>query len=217
VVPKDVWFIPLLHPAAILRGNWNKEPAQRLAVDRIAELLRKDQRPAPWQIEEPPPGRNLFPTLEELREFYRETTDGPWDALAHDLENAGPHIICDGMCQANLETGEIGRSVCLRFRRQGGSLYWTNGDSHLEATQFLWDVLADPDIGKVFHNGVTHDVPILEQLGFEVRGRLVDTMILMHTAYSELPKGLQYLATFFNFSPVWKSLTDEKDEEEGKS
>lgn len=211
-----VWIVPITHPASLFRGQWHKEPLQQITLDRVAEYLKTGEEPQPWDINLPPLGANLFPTLEELNEFYRETTEGPWDALAHDLENAGPHIICDGMCQLNIETGAVGRSVCLRFRVKGGDLYWPDWDSHTKACEFLHRVLSDTEVAKVFHNGVTHDVPILEALGFRVHGRLLDTMILMHTAYSELPKGLQYTATFFNQSPVWKVLTDEKDEEEGK-
>lgn len=213
---KQVWCIPVLHPAALVRGQWHKEPAQQITIDRVADYLKTGEDPNPWNIDEPPPNSILYPTLSDLKEFYEDTKAGGWDALSHDLENAGSHIICDGMTQLRLETGETGASLCLRFRIKGGALYWSNWEDHLAAVGWLWWVLADPSVAKVMHNGVTHDVPILEQMGFRVEGRLIDTMILMHTAYSELPKGLQYLATFFNGSPVWKSMTDETDEEEGK-
>ena len=67
-------------------------------------------------------------------------------------------------------------------------------------------------MGLVFHNGISYDIPLLERYGFEVRGLLVDTMWLAHHCYSELPKGLQFLATQYCWAPVWKSLVDEKDE-----
>jgi hypothetical protein len=68
----------------------------------------------------------------------------------------------------------------------------------------------------VFHNGTTHDVPILEEVGFRVGGRLIDTMLLAHTANSEVPKSLQFTSTLHLWMPVWKTLTEESDEEEGK-
>ena len=212
----EVWFCPLIHPAALVRGQWHKEPGMRLAVKRIAELLRTHEEPRYGTAEEAPPNSTLFPTYPDLVDFYQDTKAGGWDALSHDLENAGPHIICDGMTQLRLETGEVGRSLCLRFRLKGGGLYWPTFEAHRAAVGWLWWVLADPAVAKVFHNGTVYDVPILEQMGFTVRGRLIDTMILMHTAYSEFPKSLQYCATFWNGSPVWKHLTDETDEEEGK-
>jgi len=199
-----------------MRGQYHKEPAQQITMDRVGHFLRSRTLPDPWDINEPPPQSNLYPSLQDLEDFYTDTLAGPWDFLSHDLENAGPHVICDGMTQLCVDTGQVGQNICLRFRAKGGELWWSEPRQHLAATKWLADVLYDERVGKVFHNGVTHDVPILEELGFEVRGRLMDTMILMHTAYSEFQKGLQYCATFWNFSPVWKTLVQETEEEEGK-
>ena len=209
-----LWFCPVIHPAAILRDQWAKEPAQKIALGRLADYVKTGSEPDPWDINEPPPNSCLFPDIEDLRDFYRSTKDEGWDALSHDLENAGPHIICDGMTQLRLDTGEIGQSLCLRFRVRGGGLYWSSEQKLAEAAGWLWWVLADPEVAKVFHNGVTHDVPILEDIGFTVAGRLIDTMQMQHTAYSEMPKGLQYCATLYNEAPVWKALTDGDEEDE---
>ncbi len=211
---KEVWFCPVVHPAAICRDQWAKEPFQKIAISRVASYLKEGVNPSPWDITEPPPRSVLFPDLSDLYEFYESTKSEGWDALSHDLENAGPHIICDGMTQLKLETGEIGRSLCLRFRVRGGGLYWHNPRQLEGAVAWLWWVLADPGVAKVFHNGVTHDVPILEDVGFTVEGRLVDTLCLQHTAYVEMSKGLQYCATLYNEAPVWKSLTDGDEEDE---
>ena len=210
-----VWFCPLIHPAAIVRDQWAKEPAQKIALSRVAECTKTGQEPNPWDINEPPPRSILFPGLQDLQDFYQTTKDEGWDALSHDLENAGPHIICDGMTQLKLATGEVGRSLCLRLRVQGGGLYWQNLAEMREAVDWWWWVLADPEVAKVMHNGVAHDVPILEDVGFTVGGRLIDTMSMQHTAYTEMPKGLQYCATLYNGSPVWKSLTDDEEDEKG--
>lgn len=210
-----VWFTPVLHPAAIIRGMWSKEPFQEITLRRIGKFLMDGTEPAPWDIHEPPPRSTLYPSLEDLTEFYESTKREGWDALSHDLENAGNHIICDSITQLNLETGEVGRSLCLRFRLKGGVLYWPDRESLTKAAGWLWWVLADPDVAVVAHNGITHDVPILELAGFVVGGRLIDTMIMQHTAYSEMQKGLQFCATMYSEAPVWKVLTDGEDDEKG--
>ena len=91
---------------------------------------------------------------------------------------------------------------------------------HVKSFSTLWEwlysVLADARLGKVFHNGVVYDVPILQGIGFHVRGRLIDTMNLAHACYPELSKGLQFTATLYNWAPVWKVLSDETDEGDGK-
>lgn len=210
----SLWVIPTIHPASLVRGQWHKEPAQQATFRRVAKALAGGG-PEVWDVNEPPEGSILYPTLRDLQEFYEDTKSGGWDALAHDIEAAGPHLICDGMTQVKLGDGSVGRSLCLRFRRQGGGLYWEDWEDHRAAVGWLWWVLADPGVAKVMHNGVTYDVPVLEELGFTVAGRLVDTMILAHTAYSEFPKGLQFCATLWNGAPVWKRLVED-EEGEGK-
>ena len=66
------------------------------------------------------------------------------------------------------------------------------------------------------HNGIGHDVRLLEKQGFTVNGRLMDTMTLCHLAYPEFPKGLQFTSTLYTWAPVWKGLVDVDDEVEGK-
>lgn len=82
---------------------------------------------------------------------------------------------------------------------------------------YLYRWLADPHLAKVFHNGVTHDVPILEDNGFEVKGTLWDTMIMAHHTYPEMRKGLSYCSTLYMGFPNWKVLLTEDDEDDGKA
>jgi hypothetical protein len=160
-------------------------------------------------ITKPPPNSVLFPTLEDLARFDKQLRLFG-SGLVIDLETAGPHIICAGLGVATPQG--MGLKVCLRFRTKGGGLYWSWPD-HLKATEWLAKWLADDTIAKIFHYGVGFDVRVLEDLGFEVNGRIIDTMGMAHTAYSEAPKGLQWLATTWLGTPRWKDLVDEKDGE----
>ena len=211
-----LWAMPILHPSAIIQGQRHKEPAQKRYLTRLKEWVDAGVTPDVINVNEPPPGSSLYPSPEDMDLFYEEAASPEWGAVSHDLENAGPHIICDGMTLLNTETGAVGRSVCLRFRVQGGDPYWATQKELHHVVYGLARHLADAEVAKVFHNGVTHDVPILEEIGFDVAGRLIDTMIMMHTAYSEMPKGLQFCATLWNGTPVWKTLVEEGEDEEGK-
>jgi ribonuclease D len=106
--------------------------------------------------------------------------------------------------------------LCLPFRTQGGYQYWKSRRELVSAVGWLAALLADSALVKVFHFGLLHDVPFLRQLGFDVAGRIVDTAALSHTAFTEFPKGLGFLATLYCWAPVWKHLKEE-DEEDGKS
>lgn len=206
---------PIQHPGAVVRGQWSKEPCQETYLRRLQDLVKGRREMPEVDVSRPPPRSNLFPTLEDLREFTRESEE--YDAVSIDIENAGPHIICVGFTLFHLQSGGVGSTVCLRFRRRGGSCYWSSRRELLEVVGWMYSILDDPRLAKVFHNGVVYDVPILVGLGFKVRGRLIDTMNLQHACYPEMSKGLQFCATLYLWSPCWKRLVDEDDDGDGKS
>ncbi len=139
-----------------------------------------------------------------------------WTHIACDIESAGTHIICIGLTQLSLPSGEIGRTICVWFRKRGGDCWWPDdGDSLRHIVGSLYVLFRDPGVGWVFHNGVTFDVPILEEIGFEIEGELLDTLVLQHTAYSEMQKGLAFCATLWLWSDNWKVAIKEEEDEKG--
>lgn len=212
---REVYINPILHPSGIIRGRWSLEPCQIKYLQRVNKCIREQTPPPLVDINESPPETELFPTPAQVETFVSETRK-QFDAVGVDIENAGRHIICIGITQLSLGTGEIGRTICVRFRRRGGDVYWDSTADLEWMVQSCDDLLGDPDIALVFHNGTTHDVPILEGVGFRVRGRLIDTMLLAHTAWSEIPKSLQFTSTLHVWAPCWKILTKPEDEDEGK-
>ena len=213
---REVYINPILHPSGIIRGRWALEDCQVRYLQRINQCIRGEREPNLTDINLPPPDTTLFPTPAQVENFTESTRVGPWDFVGVDIENAGRHIICIGFTQLSLDSNTLGRTICVRFRSRGGSCYWSNERDLRLVVESIDDLLGDPDIGLVFHNGTTHDVPILEDVGFRVRGRLIDTMLLAHTANSEIPKSLQFTSTLKLWSPAWKILVEESDEDEGK-
>ena len=206
---------PILHPGAVVRGQWSREPCQETYLRRLGQLVKGEIPMPETDISQPPPNTVLFPTLQDLEDFLKPLTEGEFDAVSIDIENAGPHIICVGFTQCSLRglgDSNIGSTICLRFRRRGGGLYWRTHQELVSAVRWLFSILALDSIAKIFHGGVVYDVPVLQGLGFKVRGRLIDTMNLAHACYPELPKGLQFTATLYNWAPAWKRLTDEEED-----
>ena len=207
---------PIQHPGAIVRGLWSREPCQETYLRRLKELTDGKRELPDIDISKPPPNSNLFPTIKDLWEFSRGFEE-EYDAVSIDIENAGPHIICIGCTQLSLADGRTGDTTCCRYRRRGGGLYWKTRRELVAAVDWLYDLLSMDSVAKIFHNGVVYDVPILQGLGFKVRGRLIDTLNLAHACYPELSKGLQFTATLYNWAPCWKRLTEETDEGDGKA
>lgn len=204
---------PILHPAAVLRGQYPLELAQERALQRIV----KEPFPNVPDITQPPPNSILYPSLQQMESFVAEVRGLAVPAVSIDLETVGDEwIICAGCTALDLGEFDIGTSICIRFRIRGGGLYYSSQYDMQCAVSYLSELLSDPSIAMVWHNGIGFDIGILEGLGFEVRGRHIDTLGLQHTAFAEMPKGLQFCSTFYLGAPVWKHLTNIDDEAEGK-
>lgn len=198
---------PLVHPASILRGRPQLAPVQ------VAHLRRLVQGGDHFDITQPPPCYNAEPTLEELR-IFTALVCADEERVVLDVENAGPHLVCCGVLRLQPDTLAPDRGVCWRFRRQGGAPWWDAWEDHLQAVTLLDRILGDRRVMKVGHFVIQHDFPLLLELGFALDGPLLDTSALCHAVHSELPKGLQFLATAFCGAPRWKDIPDEKDAEE---
>ena len=207
-----MWVMPVMDAATIRRGKWAHEPATIEFLKRLKTHIDNPEFEAQPAV---PENICLNPTIEDLQGMKEEFNAA--DAVSLDIENAGEHIICVGLAPVNFTDDSVGIKLVLRFRSQGGDLYWQSWEEHVAAVQWLYDLLANEDVGKIMHNGVAHDVPELERLGFEFNGEIIDTMVMAHAVYSEFPKGLQFCATLYCGAPVWKAMLDAKDELDGKS
>lgn len=216
------WVVPLLHPAALIRGRWAERGAQIRYMSRAVGVTEASETPE-IHIEAPPPGSIVRPQVADLARFDAmaaapvvggmAAATGP-EAFTHlsvDIENAGHFTVLVGLTL--FEGRRIGPSLSLPFRTQHGMNYW-EPEEHWVATGYLYRWLADERLTKVFHNGVAHDIPLLEETGFIVAGPIEDTMIMQHYCYPEMRKALQYCATLYLGAPVWKTLLDEEEPDE---
>lgn len=194
--------MPLVHPAAIVRGLWEYDHVQVHNLERAREFVEHGHHTQPAY-----PEPILFPTLDELRTFLVGPVD---DGVAIDIETAGAYIICVGLTRL----ADLAHVAC-RFLTRGGTLYWNPWTDFYTATELLYDFLASP-VPKWFHNGQAFDVPHLESLGFTVAEPILDTMLAHKTALAGLPAGLQFCATYHLGMPVWKDMVNEDEEVQGK-
>lgn len=203
------WAVPLLHPAYILRGQFAEEPAQVEYLKRAKEIASgKDYEEEDFNRVPEGVWYRPSPTLGTLDEFRQRVGAAP--VLAVDIETAGDHLRLVGLyCDAT--RSYLGFPV----RTPGGGVYWNPQDLPV-AVGWLWDLLSDPDVGKVFHNGQAFDVPMLERNGFVVRGYAFDTMLGMHIAATGVPKDLEYLSKLYLGKSGWKGMVKGEVEGEGK-
>ena len=202
------YITPIMHPKDIVRGQWSLE----LGQERTLQRIRKNPEPEVQDVNQPPKGSIPFPTLGEISRFGREVVGLREPAVSLDLETVGDDwIICAGLTAVDLVDCSLGSSVCIHFRVQGGGLYYDRRDDFVRVVGYLSNLLVDSNIAIITHNGALFDIPILERLGFQVNGRLIDTLGIMHCCFSEMPKTLQFTCTFWNGTGVWKTMLKDDD------
>lgn len=200
---RPVLVLPILHPSAIIRGKFAYRDAQVEVLKRARAYLRGEWTPPTPDLTHTPVPATLFPTLTSLMEWrHGPLTQG----VVVDIETAGPYLVCVGLLRLADR-----HALVVPFRTQGGGQYW-RADQLPWVVDWLWEVLANPEVPKVFHNGVSFDIPYLEEVGFEVDGPLRDTIVMQHTNNPEQPKKLEWCAvTFCGYQP-WKHLGGPDDE-----
>jgi hypothetical protein len=114
--------------------------------------------------------------------------DGP---IAIDIETAGSRLLCIGFCQTD------------------PVVYVVDADTILGNMDYYQRLFEEHLL--IFHNGL-FDVSFLEKLGFTIP-HWVDTMLLHHTTYSELPHSLAFVASVYTRMPYWKWMAHADEEE----
>ena len=204
----QVVVVPLLHPSAVVRGRWGYEPAQAAYVQNAANALRTGSWPR-IDIRVPPPGTKLYAAPVHVKEMHRALSC-QGGTLVIDIESAGDYIMCVGLGRLGPGAAAVSQVLVVRFRVMGGGSFYHSQAALEVMVEALWELLADPKVPKLFHNGISYDVGVLERHGFVVGGDLLDTMQMAHTAYVEMPKSLQFLSTLHLGAPVWKTLVDDE-------
>lgn len=205
-------YLPIQSPTWVLNGNWSSEPAQIAFLKHAKDILDGRAAEAP-NFSEPPPGvrATISPQLDDLARWKADLDRSDRKQVVVDIETAGDHIRLVGLF-------DIASRSYLGFpiRTVGGGNYWP-ADQLATAVSWLWELLADPAIGKTFHNGISFDIPMLERNGFEINGVEFDTLLAAHIAYPGVPKGLEELSKVHLRAGGWKGLVKvDEDKEEYK-
>lgn len=202
---REVWVISIIHPGAVVRGGWAAEPQQYEYLKRARALACGTWEPQ--SHEHLIRGFNLAPSLSQV-EAYCEGAIAKGATLAVDIECAGPHLVCVGMCDVATMGG-----IVVRLRGPKGVPMW--GEHLPQVVSSLYNVLSEPTVGKWFHNGQAFDIPYLETVGFRVDGFVGDTLLLQRFMFPEMGASLQECGTFYVGAPAWKYLAKDTNPDEG--
>jgi uracil-DNA glycosylase len=191
-----VKVIPTYHPAAVLR-NWALRP---IVVADLMKAKREAEFPG---IVRPLRQVLVNPTLAEISHWL-ETVGRSAQILSCDIETGAGQIKCIGFAASRSDALVI---PFVDLSKPDGS-YWTDPWDELRAWAFVQTLLGLP-CPKLFQNGL-YDLQYLLRMGLRPRNCLHDTMLLHHSLYPEMNKGLGFLGSLYTNEAAWKLMRKEE-------
>lgn len=203
-------LLPTLHPAYVA---W--QYTERVTVE--LDLKRVSKESVDKTLSPPKHTFITAPTFSQVREFLSERPD----KLSFDIETSGRHVRCLGL------SSSPSTAICIPFMAKQpepsstlGSIihfglvspppttasYWSPEEEY-EILRLLNDLFSDPSVKKIAQNFPFDALVLSREFGIDTSpGLWMDTMVAHHTCYSELPKGLDYLASIYTRIPYYSDF-----------
>ena len=195
--------LPTFHPAAVLYA-WANRPIM------VMDLLKAKRESAFADIRRPARQVLISPTLEEMKEWINQTLAQAPQVLSVDIETAAGQITCIGFGRSR--TSAMVVPFWNPSSPQGS--YWPSPAAELEAWRLV-ELLLASKIPKLFQNGM-YDLQYITKMGLRVSACLEDSMLLHHSLFPEMKKGLGFLGSVYTNEPAWKLMRVEKADTEKK-
>lgn len=197
----SVKVLPTYHPASILR-NWSNRPVV------VADLMKALREGATPELIRPSRRIIIDPTLDEIAQWTSSILASPPPFLAVDTETEAGQIKCIGFAPSRSEALVI---PFMDRERPGGS-YWPSTYEEERAWRLVEDLLTS-SIPKIWQNGL-YDLQYCLRHGIRPRANIEDTMLLHHSIYPEMNKGLGFLGSIYSNEPAWKLMRKQKTDTE---
>ena len=183
--------LPTYHPAGVLR-SWAWRP---IVVADLMKAGRECQFP---EIRRPARRVLVSPTLDEMLAWEAETRKRSPDSLSVDIETEAGQITMIGFARSPAEA----MVVPFWDRSRPGYSYWPDHGAERQA----WDCverLLQYDCQKIGQNFI-YDLQYLTKYGLRPTRCTADTMLLHHSLFPEMQKGLAFLGSVYTNEISWK-------------
>ena len=189
--------IGTFHPAGILREYKNRVVAT-LDLKRALEesLTRKAFLPTVACY--------INPTFKEALEWLDELKKAK--RVSFDIETSQRHVRCVGFSSNKLRAYCIPlisktrrfdlKSTIVQMTDAKGRSCWSL-EEEMEILKSMKELLEDESIEKVAQNFPFDSRILAEDLGIDVRGLWMDTMLVHHACYCEMLKSLDFLTSIY--------------------
>lgn len=190
VVPR-LKVIPVLHPAYIMRDNWEW---YYILIRQLKRIKVESTVPHVVQKED----TDVFvidPSVIEVIEFldFIGSSKLPWTL---DVETVGSSLRCFGLSSY----ARPQYAMCVPIQRSTGAAWSVVEESH------IWRALsrAMRDNPLLENQNILYDLEYLLDFGCEPGGINFDPMTAMNVAYPEFDKGLDFTTMLYTFYPYYK-------------
>lgn len=191
--------LPTYHPAAIFRQYDNRGTA-------IMDLMKAERESHSPDFNLRRRAIYLEPTISDLFSWRDRLLSASHLAMDIETKPAISQITCIGFAPSRDEAYVI---PFWDKRKPDGS-YWTEAEEII-AWKVVKEIVESPST-KIMQNGL-YDVQYCAFYGWKVRGFTEDTMILHHSLYPSVPKGLDFLGSLYCNERAWKRLRPRGGEE----
>jgi uracil-DNA glycosylase family 4 len=189
--------LPIMHPAWIMRMNWEWYYIGIKDLKR-AKLLSEGKA-----LKEVDPHFIIKPSINQALEFIYEIYSHPNEEWCIDIETRGDTISCFGL---SIDSILRDSAICIPIQTTTGT-YWTEAE---EAS--IWKALGDAFQAnpKCLNQNLVYDIDyMLSDYRIEPSGFAFDPMIAHKLCYPEFDKGLDFTTSLYTYIPYYK--------DEGKS
>lgn len=189
--------LPTYHPAGVMR-QWAWRP---IVVADLIKAWREAQTP---DISRPKRFILVSPSIDEVVNWVNVTLSGNFAYLSPDIETSSGQITMIGFARSPVE------AIVIPFvdRTKPGWSYWEDEGRERLAWQCV-KTLLESRLPKIFQNGA-YDLQYLMRLGLRPQNCWEDTMLLHHSLFPELQKGLGFLGSVYCNEPAWKLMRQTK-------
>lgn len=188
--------LPTYHPAAIMR-QWSWRPIL------VADLMKARREASTPDIIRPSRQVLVNPTLSEMNWWFNHHGCGA-SALAVDIETLRGQISMVGFASSPKQ------ALVIPFIKNNGASHWETHEQEISAWNMVERLLQLP-CPKIFQNGL-YDLQYLLKMGMKPVNCLHDTMLLHHSIYPEMQKGLGFLGSIYSNESSWKLLRGKAEE-----
>lgn len=194
------WVVPAYHPSYIKRGNPHLTPtlvedlrkAVRIAQGKLVDF----QGSKDWQK----PNYQTSPSLDDAWSYYYRAKDNEKLIISYDIET----MTSAGIDEEEREEISNEQIETIQFslgEREGIFMPFED-----EYKTIAYKMMELPN-RKIGHNVWFFDNPIMKAAGFKFGGGLpIDLMWLFKHWHPRLQRGLQSVASLFDFPFCWKHL-----------